>query len=944
MSPRRNRLLKLVLPFVVVVVVQAALAILSFELLSSVRAYVGGEGLWSKGQKDAIHSLKHYALTRDEADFEQFKAAVSVPLADRAARLALEQAEPDLHAARVGFAGGGNHANDIPGMITVFRYLREFIYIATSVSHWRATDPILSRLVELGDELHAEISTTSPDTAHLTTLKTQIEQLDRELAPHALAFTESLSEGSRVVTNILIALNALTAMLLISLAGWHTRKMLDQNAAIEIALNTEREQALDHNARLQAIIDNFPGGISFLDADLRLIVASDGARKLLQFPDELFAGGPPLLEDIFRFNAKRGEYGPGDIEEQVAARIALARLNKAHVFERTRPDGTVIEVRGVPITRGGFITTYTDITERRRSEAAIVHLAYHDPLTQLANRAKLSDKLRHALESARNDHLVAIHLIDLDHFKHVNDSLGHPAGDRLLQEAATRLNGIVSPTDIVARMGGDEFAVVQTEVTEDNEIAALAERVTQSLEQSYEFDGQPMFIAASIGIAVAPRDGATAEQLMRNADLALYASKSSGRNTYRFFHAELGVQAEARNALHIELRNALADEAFEVHYQPVFDIASRKAVSMEALVRWRHPVRGLVPPGEFIALAEETGLIDALGELVLRTACQDARGWPANIKVAINLSSVQFRGGGIVETVSRIVAETGLAPQQLELEITESVLLSGREGNVAALHALRALGVSIALDDFGTGYSSLSYLTTFPLDKIKIDRSFVAGMAERDECAAIVCAIGNLGRSLNVITTAEGVETEEQLELVRLAGFAQAQGYYFGRPQPLQELDFEGAATAPRAADGTQLSTRDVMLVRSTFAQLAPRQAQVADDFYDNLFTLAPELAAMFPENLDRQKRKLMEMIGVCIGRLHQFDSLTETVRALGTRHAGYGVTAAHYALVGQALLSAIARSLGDDFTPDVERAWTKVYQTLASTMQSPHQRSSVAA
>jgi diguanylate cyclase (GGDEF)-like protein len=944
MSPRRNRLLKLVSPFVVVVVIQAALAILSFELMSSVRAYVGGEGLWSKGQKDAIHSLKHYALTRDVADFQQFQVAVSVPLADRAARLALEQAEPDLQAASVGFVGGGNHADDIPGLIRVFRYLREFIYIATAVSHWQATDPLLSRLVELGDELHAEFVTNSPDPARLAKLKTQIEQVDRALAPHALAFTRSLGEGSRVVTNILIACNALTALLLILLAGWHTRKMLDQNTAIEIALEAEREQTLDHNARLQAIVDNFPGGISLLDADLRLIVTSYGARKLLQLPDELFANGPVLLEDVFRFNAQRGEYGVGDVEEQVASRIALARLGQAHVFERTRPDGTVIEVRGVPVDRGGFITTYTDVTERHRSEAAMAHLAYHDPLTQLANRAKLGDKLEHALTVARHDHLVSIHLIDLDHFKYVNDSLGHPAGDKLLQEAATRLGRIVRSTDIVARMGGDEFAVVQMGITQESDIAALAERIIEILEQPFDLEGQPMFIAASIGIAVAPRDGATAEQLIRNADLALYASKSSGRNTYRFFRAELGEQAKERNALHIELRNALASKAFEVHYQPVVDIATRSTVGMEALVRWQHPLRGLVPPNEFIALAEETGLIDALGELVLRNACRDATTWPADIKVAVNLSPVQFRNGGIVATVSRILAETGLAPQRLELEITESVLLNEQEGNVGALHALRALGVGIALDDFGTGYSSLSYLTKFPLDKIKIDRSFVAGMSERDECAAIVCAIGNLGRSLSVITTAEGVETEEQLELVRAAGFAQAQGYYFSRPQPLRKLDFSGFAAAPRAADGPQLTPRDIMLVRSSFAQMAPNQAQVANDFYDGLFALAPELQSMFPENLDQQKRKLMEMIGICIGRLHQFESLAETVRALGARHGKYGATAEHYALVGRALLMAIAKSLGDGFTPDVQEAWTKIYQALAITMQSPREQASFAA
>jgi predicted signal transduction protein with EAL and GGDEF domain len=353
----------------------------------------------------------------------------------------------------------------------------------------------------------------------------------------------------------------------------------------------------------------------------------------------------------------------------------------------------------------------------------------------------------------------------------------------------------VRDTDVVARLGGDEFAVLQTIETGGTAAAAtLAQRILQVIGNPYEFDGHRLNVGTSIGIAIAPDDGSEIEPLMKRADLALYRAKSEGRNAYRFFEPGMETIVSDRRQLEIDLRVAIANNELEVHYQPVADTGSRTIHGVEALVRWRHPQRGLVTPDRFIPIAEETGLILPVGEWVLRTACADAATLPGEMKVAVNLSSIQFRDGNLLKTVTQALADAKLPAQRLELEITESVLLQNTEENIAVLYQLRALGVSIVLDDFGIGYSSLSYLQNFPFDRIKIDRSFVANLPVRPDCAAIVCAVTSLARSLNMATTGEGVETLTQLELLHAAGCTQAQGYLFGRPCPISELDLSGAA------------------------------------------------------------------------------------------------------------------------------------------------------
>jgi diguanylate cyclase (GGDEF)-like protein len=417
------------------------------------------------------------------------------------------------------------------------------------------------------------------------------------------------------------------------------------------------------------------------------------------------------------------------------------------------------------------------------------HLATHDSLTGLPNRALLNERLEHALTRVRRDEVAAVHMLDLDHFKTVNDTLGHPVGDRLLQTVAERLRPLLRETDTIARMGGDEFTIVQVGISGAEDAMALAQRIIETVGEPYEIGGHQVVIGTSLGIAMAPSDGTSVDQLMRNADLALYRAKGSGRGIHCFFTPEMDAQMQARRALETDLRKALAARQFELHYQPVFNLLSNAIVGFEALIRWRHPERGMILPGSFIPLAEEIGLIVPIGEWVIREACRTAATWPGELQVAVNISPAQLRQQGLVQAVRGALAASGLPASRLELEITETALLADGEATLAMLHQLRALGVRIANDDFGTGYSSLSHLRNFPFDKIKIDRSFVESITESAGSLNIVRAVAALANGLGIAATAEGVETQQQADSVRSEGCTEMQGYLTGAPLPAEAIE-----------------------------------------------------------------------------------------------------------------------------------------------------------
>jgi diguanylate cyclase (GGDEF)-like protein len=417
------------------------------------------------------------------------------------------------------------------------------------------------------------------------------------------------------------------------------------------------------------------------------------------------------------------------------------------------------------------------------------HLALHDALTGLPNRAFLAERMEHALSQVRRHKtMLAVLCLDLDRFKQVNDTFGHPVGDALLRAVAGRLGGCLRDCDTVARLGGDEFAIIQAPLVRVENAGALAQRIVETLSEPYDLNGHKVVVGASVGIALAPADTTDIGDLLKMADMALYRAKADGRGVFRMFEPGMDTEMQARRVLEFDLRRAVKAQEFELDYQPLVDLSSGQVVALEALVRWRHPERGLVPPDDFIPFAEEIGLIGAIGEWVLHQACAAAAEWPANVKVAVNVSAAQFKRPGLVATVLDALAGSALSPERLELEITETAFLADADATLAILHRLRAEGVRIAMDDFGTGYSSLGYLRSFPFDKIKIDRSFIRDVETSVDCKAIVRAVTGLGSNLGIITTAEGVETTAQLDQLRAEGCDEVQGFLFSRPVPARDV------------------------------------------------------------------------------------------------------------------------------------------------------------
>ncbi len=578
-------------------------------------------------------------------------------------------------------------------------------------------------------------------------------------------------------------------------------------------------------ARFHAALAHISQGVAIYDASERLVIANRRYREQQGLSyDDIRPGD--LFWDIIQRDKALGRFPGMSAADVYAFHMRLIRSRTSTVLLEEPCPGVTLRVGIDPLSDGGWMATVEDISEHRRTERHVAFMAGHDPLTGLPNRAALRDRLEQDLAKASRGRPFAVMLLNLDRFKGVNDLLGHPSGDRLLQLAGERLQSCVREVDLVARLGGDEFALVITEPALPGGAGQVAERIIAAFGTPFDLDVPSLDVpgldapeldmpgsalqarsggrnprrvttGASIGIALAPGDGTTPDTLLRHADMALRRAKADHRGTARFFEPGIDATYLARRVAENDLHLALERGEFELFYQPLVSLQTGAVVAFEALMRWRHPVRGLVPPLDFIPLLEETGLIVPVGDWALRRACQDAAAWPERIGVAVNLSAVQFRSPGLVDGVQAALQASGLAASRLELEITESVLLHNTEGTVAALHALRAVGIRIAMDDFGTGYSSLSYLNSFPFDKIKIDRSFVQDAEGRASAGAIVRAIAGLGASLGIATTAEGVETQAQMAALRRDGCTEAQGYLISRPVPVGQV---GAILARRAA------------------------------------------------------------------------------------------------------------------------------------------------
>lgn len=551
------------------------------------------------------------------------------------------------------------------------------------------------------------------------------------------------------------------------------------------------------NLRFDAALNNMSQGLCMFDADQRVVVSNARYGAIYHIGRDQIKPGTTLAQ-ILEYRRENGTHFVG-----VAPDVYLRQNVKQLSEIREIADGRVVAIARHMMQDGGWLTTHEDITDRARNEKRIAYLAQHDLLTGLANRAVFSEKLDEAAKRLqRHGTTFTVLMLDLDRFKIVNDTLGHAAGDQLLVEVARRLSSSLRDTDVLARLGGDEFAIIQENEKNQNEGAiALALRIIGLIDQPLDLGSNRVSVGTSIGIAFAPQHGADAETLLQKADVALYATKSGGRNDFRIFQPEMTEAADTQKLMEGELREAMTRNEFELHYQPVTDARTRAMTSLECFVRWHHPSKGLLAPSQFLDAAEHAGLMLPLGEWILRQACLDAAAWPAHIKVAVNMSAVQFHRSNVLDIVLCALVESGLSPERLELEIPDAALLDGNPAaHLLLVRQLKNLGVGVVLDNCGVGYSAASYLQSFPFTKFKIDRAIVQGCTTRRDCAAVVAAAVALARGLDVVTVAKGVENRAQFEALLAAGVDYVQGYLIGRPVPNSEISFESPLPAQNVA------------------------------------------------------------------------------------------------------------------------------------------------
>jgi len=607
-----------------------------------------------------------------------------------------------------------------------------------------------------------------------------VDGKERLVASRRLTFEPLVIVATKTLDSTLTTWRSQTKSFMLTAA----LSMLLIVAILYLIFRQMMQQIRVEKQRLKTAVNNLTNGLLLFDSSERLIVCNDRYISMYGLSSDVAKPGCKF-RDLVKHRQESGSF-VGDIDAYCSE--ILQHVGHFHSSIVESSDGRLIEIRNIPVSTGGWLATHEDITERLKAERRISHLAHYDALTGLANRVQMRAQIEKWISEFEQGRKFSILYIDIDEFKGVNDTLGHNVGDELLKQIGLRLESCVGPRDMVARLGGDEFAVLKEDVDDTSSLGDLADEILRVLRAPIVCSGHDISIDASIGIVMMPDHGENLEDLLKNADLAMYAAKADGRRTYRFFSPALDASAKKKRQMERDLRQAVTEDQFEIHYQPLVSLADGAITGCEALLRWRHPVHGMISPAEFIPIAEETGLINEIGDWVLQRACSDAASWPAEIAVAVNVSPVQFKSKTLPIRVAMALEKSGLSPRRLELEITEAVLIRDDEA-LTFLHQLRNLGLKIALDDFGTGYSSLSYLRRFPFDKIKIDRSFVNDIGVSEESSAIIRAVVDMAAACRMVTTAEGVETEVQRKILRDLGCCQMQGYLFSAPVPVSMLD-----------------------------------------------------------------------------------------------------------------------------------------------------------
>ncbi|RVD60476.1 EAL domain-containing protein [Mesorhizobium sp. M2D.F.Ca.ET.223.01.1.1] len=800
------RLIGLVWPFVAVVLIQAMVATLSLHTLSAVRAYVGGESQWSKGQKHAIYFLNLYADTGRDEYFGEYRQAIAVPLADRAARLALEQAEPDASAARLGFLGGGNHAEDVDGMIWLFQNFRRVSYLDIAIRHWAAADEMILAIERLGDDMHRRLERGPASAAEIGLWKAQIHGLDHRIGPLAKAFSDSLGEGSRFIKMALTAANLATAALLILLAVWRTRKLIQQRQAFQHALNAERERA-------QVTLASIGQAVISTDAEGRLDYMNAAAERLLA--SSLATARGKAVPSLFRLVDKDS----GVEETDLIPRLLAGEPRRSNVRPQLleRPDNSVVPValNGAPlIVSGNILGCVLALHDMTREQDYIDRLSWqasHDALTGLVNRRDFENRLASAIaEAPEKPRRHALIYLDLDQFKLVNDTCGHAAGDQLLRQISSLLANELPPGDILARLGGDEFGVLLFDCDTDCAVAT-AERLRATVQDlHFSWEGRPFNISVSIGMVEIANVGMTLEEVLRTADVACYMAKEKGRNRVQL-HSEGDTALRERfgeMAWVQRLHAALDENRFRLHAQeiaPLRDDIAEQGAHIEILLRLADEDGNFVTPQSFIPAAERYGLMPAIDRWVVRNTfatlaarLADPRATPIST-CAINLSGATFGDETFLGFMREQFAAHAIAPETICLEITETSAIANLTEAMRFIADLRGLGCRFALDDFGSGMSSFAYLKHLPVDYLKIDGSFVKDMLDDRIDRAMVEMIHHIGKVTGKRTIAEFVESDGIVEALKAIGVDYAQGYAIARPWPFDAVTVLRGARTDRA-------------------------------------------------------------------------------------------------------------------------------------------------
>ncbi|GAA2883515.1 EAL domain-containing protein [Aminobacter niigataensis] len=801
----RFRLFALLWPFIAVVLVQAIIAGASLYTLSAVRAYVAGESAWSKGQRDAIYSLAMYANTGDARFHDRFQQAIAVPLADREARLAMAQPVPDYDAAFDSFLRAGNHPEDIPGMIWLFRNFRDVSYLSNAVQRWIDADPKILEVAALGEAMHQDISSNRASPEMRAEWSRKIQSLNGETAPLADAFSQSLGRGSRAITTLLLSVNVITAALLILLAMRRTGNLLQQRQAFEDALNAERERA-------QITLASIGQAVVATDAEGRLDYMNEAAERLLDWRGTDARGKP--LDQLFRLMNEEADKEDRSFMARVLSGEAIDGSGVPQQLVRPDLSSVAISLVGAPLYVEqrvvGAVLVFHDRTKEQEFLAQLSWQARHDTLTSLANRFEFETRLSASLEGlAKRPSTHALMYLDLDQFKIVNDTCGHAAGDELLRKVSTALRQNLRSGDLLARLGGDEFGVLMENCPAEL-AAGTGERLRKAVEElHFVWAGRAFSTSVSIGVVGLSDASMTLEETLRSVDIACYMAKDKGRNRIQLQQiGDLELEHRLGEMAWVQrLREALEQNRFRIYAQEIVPLQADETTGahIELLIRLADADNNMIPPGAFIPAAERYGLMPLIDRWMVRSAFErlavHKRTQPDNpIAIcAINLSGASFGDDSFVSYVLEQFVRSGVAPSTICFEITETSAIADLDSAARFIKSLQAHGCRFSLDDFGSGMSSFSYLKALPVDYLKIDGGFVKDMLVDRIDRAMVEMIQHIGEVTGKRTIAEFVENDDIAIALRDIGVDYAQGYGIARPQPFDD----GFATGKRRRLGT---------------------------------------------------------------------------------------------------------------------------------------------